>query len=625
MQQWDFNMNTQSKMQGYKYTEEFGYIPKDWNIEKVATKTNVVTGGTPSTKVSDYWNGSIKWMSSGELNNKRIYDVEGRITPLGLANSSATLIPENSILIGLAGQGKTRGTAAINYVELSTNQSIGAILPSKYFNSEFLYQCIDKRYDELRELSSGGGGRGGLNKALLMNLSILLPPLPEQEKIAEVLGDIDSLIDKTQQLINKKKDIKTATMQKLLTPRDDWKEYVIGDLGSTYSGLSGKKKDDFGTGESKYITFLNIMNNVVIDTKQFENVIIQNNENQNRCMKNDLFFNTSSETPEEVGMCATLQDDISNLYLNSFCFGYRLKKPNIVNPRFFAYIFRMHYGRTIMQTLAQGSTRYNLAKDKFMEYKILLPEYLEQNKTTLVLSDMDGEIEALEKELNKYRDLKTGMMQQLLTGKIRLIGKSVEQGDKVVSIEDVATHKVANDEFKDAILISVLAYKFGSEKYPLGAFRRQKLSYFYKRHANMNIDEYTKKAMGPYNSKMKYQGAENIAIRNGYVKNVGGRGIVATNLISKAEEYYNRYYNSADMQWLDANFHYENNNNLEVLATVDYAINDLVSQNKAITLANIKTYIASDEEWRPKLELDYFTDNAIIKAMEKIKKLFNSY
>lgn len=184
---------------------------------------------------------------------------------------------------------------------------------------------------------------------------------------------------------------------------------------------------------------------------------------------------------------------------------------------------------------------------------------------------------------------------------------------------------MANDEFKDAILISVLAYKFENEQYPLGAFRRQKLSYFYKRHANINIDEYTKKAMGPYNSKMKYQGAENIAIRNKYVKKVGNRGIVATNLISKAEEYYNRYYNSADMQWLDANFHYENNNNLEVLATVDYAINDLVSQNKAITLANIKTYIASDEEWRPKLELDYFTDNAIIKAMEKIKKLFNSY
>ena len=620
-------VNTSQEKQGYKYTEEFGYIPEDWDIKAMECLGNFYKGsGISKDDIKDSGIPCIRYAEIYTMYDfvvKKCYShIEQKLA------ATSVQIKYGDIL--LAGSGETKEeigkcvaclvdkayAGGDNIIFRPNNDDINSIFASYVLNTI----CRN----QLNKLGQGDA-IVHIQSNNLKTVLMPVPPLLEQEKIAEVLGDIDSLIDKTQQLINKKKDIKTATMQKLLTPRDDWKEYVIGDLGSTYSGLSGKKKDDFGTGESKYITFLNIMNNVVIDTKQFENVIIQNNENQNRCMKNDLFFNTSSETPEEVGMCATLQDDISNLYLNSFCFGYRLKKPNIVNPRFFAYIFRTHYGRTIMQTLAQGSTRYNLAKDKFMEYKILLPEYLEQNKTTLVLSDMDGEIEALEKELNKYRDLKTGVMQQLLTGKIRLIGKSVEQDDKVVSIEDVAAHKVANDEFKDAILISVLAYKFGNEQYPLGAFRRQKLSYFYKRHANMNIDEYTKKAMGPYNSKMKYQGAENIAIRNKYVKKVGNRGIVATNLISKAEEYYNRYYNSADMQWLDANFHYENNNNLEVLATVDYAINDLVSQNKAITLANIKTYIASDEEWRPKLELDYFTDNAIIKAMEKIKKLFNSY
>ena len=413
-------LNIEDK-QGYKYTEEFGYIPEDWEVSKVLDKSDVKTGGTPSTSISEYWNGNVKWMSSGELNNKRIYDVEGRITELGLNNSSATLIPANCILIGLAGQGKTRGTAAINYVELSTNQSIAAILPSKHFNSEYLYQSIDKRYEELRELSSGGGGRGGLNKALLMNLPILLPPIPEQEKIAEVLGDVDSLIDKTQQLINKKKDLKTATMQKLLTPKEDWDKYIIGQIGSTYSGLSGKNKEDFGNGDGLYIPFLNIMNNPFVDVKAFEKVNIKNNESQNTCLKNDLFFNTSSETPEEVGMCATLQEDIPNLYLNSFCFGYRLKQISIVNSMFLVYLFRANYGRTIMQTLAQGSTRYNLPKDKFMEHEIFIPKYDKQEQIVSILSDMDSEIEALEKELNKYKDLKTGMMQQLLTGKVRLV------------------------------------------------------------------------------------------------------------------------------------------------------------------------------------------------------------
>ena len=588
-----------SLKQCYKFTEEFGYIPKDWNIAKVATKTNVVTGGTPSTKVSDYWNGSIKWMSSGELNNKRIYDVEGRITPLGLANSSATLIPENSILIGLAGQGKTRGTAAINYVELSTNQSIGAILPSKYFNSEFLYQCIDKRYDELRELSSGGGGRGGLNKALLMNLSILLPPLPEQEKIAEVLGDIDSLIDKTQQLINKKKDLKTATMQKLLTPKEDWKEYKLGECTKI---CTGSENNENKTEDGLYPFFVRSENVERINTYAYDGEAIL--------------------VPGEGGIGKIFH--YINGKFNYHQRVYKISDFKFIDGKYTYYYMYKHFGKYALSNTVKATVD-SLRLPTFEEFVIYAPKESIQKQISQILSDMDAEIEALEKELSKYKDLKKGMMQQLLTGKIRLIGKVAKQEKKVVSIEDTAAHKVANDEFKDAILISVLAYKFGSEKYPLGAFRRQKLSYFYKRHANMNIDEYTKKAMGPYNSKMKYQGAENIAIRNKYVKMVGNRGIVATNLISKAEEYYNRYYNSADMQWLDANFHYENNNNLEVLATVDYAINDLVNQNKAITLANIKTYIASDEEWRPKLELDYFTDNAIIKAMEKIKKLFNSY
>lgn len=592
-------VNTFQEKQGYKYTEEFGYIPKDWNIEKVATKTNVVTGGTPSTKVSDYWNGSIKWMSSGELNNKRIYDVEGRITPLGLANSSTTLIPENSILIGLAGQGKTRGTAAINYVELSTNQSIGAILPSKYFNSEFLYQCIDKRYDELRELSSGGGGRGGLNKALLMNLSILLPPLPEQEKIAEVLGDIDSLIDNTQQLVNKKKDIKTATMQKLLTPKEDWVERKIGEITPdiyqpqtiSQSVLSSDGYPVYGA------------NGIIGYYSKYNHITPQ------------ITVTCRGST------CGTINLTLPYSWITGNAMVINIDKVDF-NKSFLYYL--LSYAD--LTSLITGSGQPQIIRTSISEFKLFCPcNTKEQEKIATILSDMDAEIETLEKELNKYKDLKTGMMQQLLTGKIRLLNQETKQDDNIVSFEHITSKKVANDEFKDAILISMLAYKYGTEQYPLGAFRRQKLSYFYKRHANMNIDEYTKKAMGPYNSKLKYQGAENIAIRNGYVKNVGGRGIVATDEISKVKEYYNRYYKPEDMQWLDANFHYENNNNLEVLATVDYAINDLVSQNKAITLNNIKTYIASDKEWRPKLELDYFTDNAIIKAMEKIKKLFNSY
>jgi len=145
---------------GYKQTE-VGEIPEDWDINSVGSFAYSTSGGTPSTFVDAYWNGDIPWMSSGELNKKVVLDVIGRITKEGLENSSTKLIPKSCVLIGLAGQGKTRGTVAMNLIDLCINQSIGAIFPNNRFNSKYLYYNLDSRYEELRILSSGDGGREG--------------------------------------------------------------------------------------------------------------------------------------------------------------------------------------------------------------------------------------------------------------------------------------------------------------------------------------------------------------------------------------------------------------------------------------------------------------------------------
>lgn len=160
--------------QGYKQTE-LGIIPDDWEVKRISDFTSIITGGTPSTLRPEYWGGNIMWMSSGELNKKFVFDVEGRITTEGLLNSSTHMIPPFCVLIGLAGQGKTRGTAAYNYISLCTNQSIAAILPNDKYDSLYLYYVVDSKYDYLRLLSSGDGGRGGLNKNLLNSLEIVFP------------------------------------------------------------------------------------------------------------------------------------------------------------------------------------------------------------------------------------------------------------------------------------------------------------------------------------------------------------------------------------------------------------------------------------------------------------------
>lgn len=411
----------------FKQTE-IGLIPEDWEVKTLGELSYVTSGGTPSTENSSYWGGDIPWMNSGELNLKQVNAVEGRITELGLKQSSTRMIPPYCVLIGLAGQGKTRGTAAYNTIPLCINQSIGAVLPNNSYNTMYMYYYIDSQYQNLRTLSSGDGGRGGLTKQLLNDFSVPLPPLDEQEKIAKALSDVDVLISDLDALIAKKRDIKQGIMQQLFTGNtrlgkysESWECKKMGEMGVTFSGLTGKTKEDFGRGNSKYVTFLNVLNNPILNPSMFEEVVIQDGEHQNTCHKGDLFFNTSSETPEEVGVCSMLDVEVESLYLNSFCFGFRLTDPNI-SPKYLAYYFRSNEGRKLMTVLAQGVTRYNLSKSAFNNAQIMMPPSLaEQEEIAEFFESIDREISAIELKKAKYESIKQGMMQELLTGKIRLV------------------------------------------------------------------------------------------------------------------------------------------------------------------------------------------------------------
>ncbi len=189
-----------------------------WRKVRLGEVAELIAGGTPSTRVPEYWDGDIRWMKSGEVHLKRIYEVENRITQAGLDNSSAAMLPVNSVLVALAGQGKTRGTVAVNKVKLSTNQSVAAIVPdAEELFYEYLFYNLDSRYHELRRLSTGDGGRGGLNLGIIGFIKVPLPPVDEQERISEVLRECDTeivlLTDYTDYLREQKKGL----MQRLLT------------------------------------------------------------------------------------------------------------------------------------------------------------------------------------------------------------------------------------------------------------------------------------------------------------------------------------------------------------------------------------------------------------------------
>lgn len=385
---------------GYKMTD-VGVIPEDWEVKSIGEVLSICNG-------MDY-----KHLNIG---NYPVYGTGGLI-----AKVDDYLFEGESVCIGRKGTIDAPIYLNEKFWTVDTlfyTINFVGVLPKFIY---YLFNKID--WLSLNEAS----GVPSLSKDNIKLQLIQIPNLSEQQAIADALTKVDNLITSLTKVIEKKKLIKKGAMQKLLSGdmrldgfEGEWERKQIGKIGITYSGITGKNKSDFGHGTAKYITFLNVLNNPIINTKELELVDISSNENQNKALKGDLFFNVSSETPEEVGICSVLLDDISNLYVNSFCFGFRITDKE-VSGIYLSYLFRTSLGRDKMSSIAQGATRYNLSKDYFNEIELTIPPTkAEQTAIANILTTMDNEIEALEKERDKYKCIKQGMMQQLLTGKIRL-------------------------------------------------------------------------------------------------------------------------------------------------------------------------------------------------------------
>ena len=301
-----------------------------------------------------------------------------------------------------------------------------AIRPTAW-NTTFL------RYSLLQTFAHRSSFYRSNSGAQVRGSDILDQPIPipnrteEQHAIAAVLSDVDELIGSLEALIAKKRDIKQAAMQQLLTGRTrlpgfdgEWEAVALAEIGQTYGGLAGKTGADFDDGQGRYIAFLDVLENVVLTRKRFDRVRIAPSESQNPVMPGDVLFNATSETPGDLGMGSMVVVDAAELYLNSFCFGFRIADRNRCDPLFLAYLSRGMPGRTAMYRSGTGPTRYNLSKKRFLRLQLPLPPLPEQQAIATVLSDMDAEIAALERRLDKTRAIKQGMMQQLLTGTIRL-------------------------------------------------------------------------------------------------------------------------------------------------------------------------------------------------------------
>lgn len=410
---------------GYKYTER-GLIPNDWDVRALREGIELLSGHHVLAQHCNTRGDGVPYLT-GPADFP-----DGKIEQTKFTDRPSTICETGDILVTVKGSGA--GTLVKADGAYCISRQLMAIRTEEW-ESKFLFYSLLQNASQIKAASTGL--IPGLSRSDILDQEIQLPKeLTEQRAIAEVLSDVDGLLGALEALIAKKEAFKQAAMQQLLTGKTrlpgfngKWETTAMGQIGSTYGGLSGKSKADFGGGDALYVTFLNVLENVILDTEQFESVRVESGEAQNHVLQGDLLFNGTSETPGDLAMGAVMGEQHDNLYLNSFCFGFRIHEQFEYVPLFLAYFFRAAPGRAIMYALAQGATRYNMSKSQFLALELSVPGFREQSGISTVLADMDTEIAALEQSRDKTKQIKQGMMQQLLTGRIRLV-ESVPEVNK---------------------------------------------------------------------------------------------------------------------------------------------------------------------------------------------------
>ncbi|MFR5364362.1 restriction endonuclease subunit S [Bacteroides hominis] len=367
----------------------------EWETKSINDLADVIGGGTPDTTVKSYWDGGIQWFTPSEIGKNKFVDASLRtITEDGLNNSSAKLLPPNTILLSSRA---TIGECSLSLRECATNQGFQSLV-SKKCNVDFLYYLIQTKKKDLIRKSCGSTFLE-ISANEVRKIQVSVPSDVEQQKIAGLLSLIDKRIATQNKIIEKYESLIQAMCDTLIESEQHKVELAFSDFGKSYSGLSGKSAEDFGEG-CPYITYMNVYQNQIINATNVGLVKINGAEQQSVVHYGDILFTLSSETAEEVGIGAVYLGDTYPLYLNSFCFGIHIIDDNKIFPPFLAFYVSTKSFRKVVFPLAQGSTRFNLQKNDFMKKGFSFPTVERQRKIYSALKTYSDKL-AVEKSIAK--------------------------------------------------------------------------------------------------------------------------------------------------------------------------------------------------------------------------------
>ncbi len=429
---------------GYKSTE-VGVIPEDWEVNRLGEKsTKIGSGITPTGGEKVYKKQGRPFIRSqnigwGHLSLDDIAFIDDEIHN----TFKATEIKKLDVFLNITGASIGRSAVADYRVENgNVNQHVCIIRTNqKELNSFFLNHCLlsDKGQKQIDSFQAGGN-REGLNFGQIKSLKIPFPTLPEQKAIATALSDIDNLLGVLDRLIAKKQNLKQSAMQELLTGKKrlpgfregkgykqtevglipkDWEIATLGEIGKFKNGIN-KNKESFGFG-FPFVNLLDVFGKIKISDSLTLGLINSTKieRNEYNLKKGDVIFVRSSVKPEGVGLTSVAVENLENAVYSGFLIRFR-------DESNFDLEYKVHcfYEEEFRKRLIDNSTvsaNTNINQDALKKLKLPLPPLPEQKAIATILSDIDTEIAALKKRRDKTHNIKQAMMQELLTGKTRLV------------------------------------------------------------------------------------------------------------------------------------------------------------------------------------------------------------
>ena len=372
---------------------------------------DLYSGNTPSRLNKEHFKGNVNWISSGELKEHYIYSSKEQISQEAAKNLK--LLPVGTFVIaiyGLEAEG-VRGTGSITQEPSTISQACMAFIPKGKVENEFLYSWYKKHGDVIGIRYAQGTKQQNLSYDILEKFKITYPNAKEQEKLNRFISLLDERIATQSKIIDKLQSLIRGLNDSLYAQYGNEVKTSFANLGTSYSGLSGKFAQDFGSGKP-FITYLNVYSNNVINEKDFQYVAIKDGEKQNVVEYGDVLFTLSSETPEEVGIGSVYLGK-DKVFLNSFCFGIHITNTEVAFPPYLSYYVSSTPFRKFIYPYAQGSTRFNLCKADFEKASIKLPSWENQKRIYSILKRIARKIETEKKLLSLCNFQKQYLLRQM--------------------------------------------------------------------------------------------------------------------------------------------------------------------------------------------------------------------